>query len=74
MSVPLLSLRKGLAVAFRENFSSGQVNVFVNDGIVPVYRNGEYRSAAAWVVSRYGLTEEEMMRVYRDYKDDYDSQ
>jgi hypothetical protein len=57
--------------ALRETVPVGLVQVIV-DGKV-VHRNLEYRGAAIFVQQHYGLSDDEVMALYRPYKDHYDS-
>lgn len=42
-----------------------------SDGQV-AYRHSEYRLAATWAQRAYNLTDDELMAIFREYKDDYD--
>lgn len=57
-------------IKFREDFERGQVVVYKDDQ--PVWRHSEYRGAATWAQRAYSLTDEQLMDIYQDYKDDYD--
>jgi hypothetical protein len=57
-------------IKFREDFARGQVVVY-NDDVV-AYRHSEYRASATWAQSVYELTDEQLMNIFRDYKEDYD--
>jgi hypothetical protein len=59
-------------IKFRENFANGHVEVIVND--TKVYSHDEYRGAAQWAIDKYELSDDEMAVIFRDYKDDYDTQ
>lgn len=59
-------------IKFRENFANGHVEVIVND--TKVYSHDEYRGAAEWTQKMYRLADAELMDIYRDYKEDYDTQ
>lgn len=59
-------------IKFRENFANGHVEVIVDD--TKVYSHDEYRGSAQWAINKYGLSDDKMMDIYRDYKDDYDTQ
>lgn len=56
---------------FRESRPVGQVMLLVDD--VCVYRASEYRTVAEYAKSRYGLRDDQLMLMYYDYKEDYDS-
>lgn len=57
-------------IKFRENWSKGVVEIFEND----VYVTGfsEYRTTAEYAQRRWNLSDDDLMVIYRDYKDDYD--
>lgn len=57
-------------IKFREDFARGQVVVYHNDQ--PVYRHSEYLGAATWAQRAYNLSDDQLMEIYRDYKEDYD--
>lgn len=50
----------------------GQVNLIVDRQAVKGFR--EYRTTAEYTQRNYGLSDAEMVELYRDYKDDYDKQ
>jgi hypothetical protein len=54
----------------RENFDRGVVVLFVDD--VPVKSDSEYRGIATYVQRTYRLSDDALMELYRDYRDDYD--
>lgn len=56
---------------FREDWGHGHVRV-INNGII-VYRNRDYRTAAEWAQKKYNLSDSELITLYYDYKEDYDS-
>lgn len=60
-----------MTVQFRENWHTRCVEVFEN-GVV-VYSDPEYRGAAIWAKEKYNLSDDELMVIYRDYKNDYDN-
>lgn len=55
---------------FREDFQRGTVTLLV-DGIL-VKSDSEYRGIAVYVQRTYGLRDDVLMELYRDYRDDYD--
>lgn len=57
---------------FRENFGTGKVELHVRK--VVVFSSGEYRITATHAQRTYLLSDDELMEMYRDYKDDYDRQ
>lgn len=59
-------------IKFRENFANGHVEVIVND--TKVFSHDEYRGSAEWTMKMYRLSDVEMAAIYRDYKEDYDTQ
>lgn len=59
-----------MTIKFREDFARGQVVVYSDD--VVAYQHSEYRGAATWAQRTYNLTDEQLMDIFRDYKDDYD--
>jgi len=67
----MVTLKNGTTIKFREVLSLHQVNVIVNN--TPMKGFSEYTSAAKWAQQRYGLTDGQLMQIYRDYKEDYDS-
>jgi predicted GTPase len=54
----------------RENFQRGVVVLFVDD--VPVKSDREYRGIATYVQRTYRLTDDALMELYQDYREDYD--
>lgn len=58
-------------IIFRENWRRGTVDVF-EDGRL-VYSNRDYSTTATWAQKTYNLTDQQLMEIYRDYKEDYDS-
>lgn len=62
---------KGKDISFRESVPVGRVIVTV-DG-KDVYSDTEYRGSAEWAQKAYHLTDGELMALYYDYKEDYDS-
>jgi hypothetical protein len=50
----------------------GQVNLLVDRQAVKGFR--EYRTTAEYTQRNYGLSDDQMMELYRDYKADYDEQ
>lgn len=56
---------------FRENFALGRVQVLLAGGVI--YGDREYRGASEWARRRYNLSDAEMLALYEDYKQDYDS-
>lgn len=50
----------------------GQVNLIVDGQASKGYP--EYRTTAEYTQRNYGLSDNQMMELYRDYKDDYDEQ
>lgn len=55
----------------RENFDTFEVELRIRGEVV--FSNGEYRATATHAQRIYGLTDDELMELYRAYKDDYDS-
>lgn len=62
---------KTVDIKLRENWSKGHVECIVDD--VVVYSNSEYAFTARFVQNRYNLTDAQVMSLYWDYKEDYDS-
>lgn len=58
-------------IIFRENWRRGTVDVF-EDGQL-VYSNRDYSTTSTWAQKTYNLTDQQLMEIYRDYKEDYDS-
>ncbi len=58
-------------VKFRENFELGVVEVFSHNMLTRRFR--EYSAAATWAQNLYRLTDDQLMEIYRDYKEDYDA-
>ncbi|QDJ96272.1 hypothetical protein Xoosp13_85 [Xanthomonas phage Xoo-sp13] len=58
-------------IKFRENWSNGKVDVYLDDRVV--YSSREYKFAAEYVMRNHGVTESQMHEIYTDYKEDYDS-
>jgi len=58
-------------IKFRENLNRYQVDVIVNGQVV--YSNNEYRGAAEWAKLRYNLSDRDLEMIYRDYKEDLES-
>jgi hypothetical protein len=59
-------------IEFREDFATRQVVVSVDN--TERFRHKEYMSAAIWARDNLSLSDPELMDIYRDYKEDYDSQ
>lgn len=59
-------------IKFRENFGTGKVELQVHGAVV--FSNSEYRITATHAQRTYHLSDDELMELYRDYKDDYDLQ
>jgi hypothetical protein len=55
----------------RENWLKRTVDAFWRGGLI--YRSESYRWTAEHIKERFSLTEDELMLIYRDYKDDFDS-
>ena len=62
---------RGNDIKFRENWAQGTVAVIV--GGVGQFASVEYVTAAEWAKRKYDLTDAELMRLYGDYKEDYDA-
>jgi hypothetical protein len=62
---------KSREIKFRENWSRGVVTVMVNG--LAVYADQEYRGAAEWTQRQYGLDDSDLMKLYADYKEDFDA-
>ncbi len=60
------------ALKFREDFDKGDVVVY--EGRREVFRCDEYKGSAEWAQAKYNLTDQELMVLYRSYKNDYDNQ
>lgn len=58
-------------IKFRENWTTHKVEVFVNDLKVAAY--AEYYHAVKYVQQKYGVSDDVLLDIYRDYKEDYDS-
>lgn len=58
-------------IQFREDWAKGRVTVLA--GGVQVYSHSDYRGAAEWARQMYRLTDSQLMEIYREYKEDYDS-
>lgn len=58
-------------IKFRENWNNRHVEIFV-DG---VYVAGfpEYTATARYAQRKYNLSDDQLMLIYYDYKEDYDS-
>lgn len=64
-----------MEIKFRESRPAGMVTVIVienGEETVP-FKSSEYRGAATWARDRYGLSDDQLMAIYRDYKDDLDA-
>lgn len=76
MAYPITKIIDGVetGIKFREMFSHGKVGIFILVGQTHrlIYANDEYRGTAENAQSRFGLSDNELMTLYRDYKDDYD--
>lgn len=59
-------------IKFRENWNHHTVDVYEGERVV--YSGREYRGSAEWAKRKYNLTDPQLMAIYRDYKDDYDSE
>ena len=57
-------------IKFRENHHRFQVDVVFCDQVV--YSHSEYRGAAEWAQRNYGLSDPQLLEIYRDYKDECD--
>ena len=55
----------------RESEPPGRVILFKND--VPVFSHSEYRAAAEYAQRVYLLTDDTLMVMYHDYREDYDN-
>ena len=60
-----------MTIKFRENPKINHVVVLEDDK--EVFSNSEYYYAAKFAKEKYNLTDEQLMDIYRDYKEDYDS-
>lgn len=60
-----------MKIKFRENFITGRVVCTVDGKFV--ISDSEYRTVAEYARDRFGLDDEALMDIYRDYKRDYDS-
>lgn len=67
-----VTTKKGDKIYFRENFNRGKVEVYINRAVYFAF--DEYRSAVKTTQSTFQLSDEQMMEIYSDYKEDYDSQ
>lgn len=58
-------------IEFRENWAKGHVEIFDNGVFVAGF--AEYRTTAEYAQRKYNLTDEQLIQIYRSYKEDYDS-
>lgn len=59
------------SIRFRENFRTRHVELQI-DG-VKTFSSPEYVTTAKYAQRTYGLSDDKLMDMYRDYKDDYDN-
>lgn len=55
----------------RENFEKGHVELQLRGKVV--FSSGEYRLTATHAQKKYGLSDDDLMVLYADYKEDYDN-
>ena len=57
-------------IQLRENFRTGKVELRIRGEVA--FSSSEYRTTATHAQRTYGLSDGDLMELYRDYKDDYD--
>jgi hypothetical protein len=67
---------EGNHIKFRENFDKGEVEVLLDDGsgFKVVFSDDCYGTSAEWAQKYFRLSDNYLMELYEDYREDYDKQ